>query len=93
VAVSAETDPGTRRSALDDIFFIFPRPFVIWARGCLTDIVRLPHCRVKSEAQKGTGAMSGMNSRINQAGPFLVAALLSALSYRAAIAAPLFALL
>jgi hypothetical protein len=37
--------------------------------------------------------MSGMNSRINEAGPFLEAALLSALIYRAAIGAPLSALL
>jgi hypothetical protein len=40
-ALSAHVAPPSLPS-LNDIFFIFPAPFVIWAKGCPTDIVRLP---------------------------------------------------
>jgi hypothetical protein len=82
-----------QRSALDDIFFIFPVPLSSGQKGCLTDTVRLPTAAGSPQRAERTGAVSGMNSGINPVGLFLVAAFLSALIHQAAIAASLFALL
>jgi hypothetical protein len=68
-----------QQSALDDIFFIFPVSFAIWAKGCLTDIVRLPTAEGSPQHAERTGAVPSMNSGINPVGLFLVAAFLSAL--------------
>jgi hypothetical protein len=74
------------------IFFSsFLSPSIIWAKECFSDTVRLPTAAGVRSVQKGAGGVSGVNSELNPASLFLVAAFLSALIHRAAIAASLFA--
>jgi hypothetical protein len=85
---------GVRQNPLDEIFFIFPAPPLLsQQRDALVSSSGCPLSREIRSAQKGAGAVSGINSALNPVGLFLVATFRPALLRQAAIAVFLVALL